>query len=180
MKGVVFSEFIEMVEEEFSPEIADAIIEESDLASGGMYTAVGTYEHEEMLTLVVKLSEKTGIAVPDLVNAFGRYLFERFFTLYPTFFDSVDGAFSFLETIEDHVHSEVRKLYHDVELPTFETRRPDDKSLIMEYRSRRPFADLALGLLNGCAAHYGEDVDIEETELGDKPRTHVRFLLTKR
>ncbi|MCP4964259.1 MAG: hypothetical protein GY926_03390 [bacterium] len=68
MKGVVFTEFVEMVEEKFSPEIAERIIESSDLPSQGIYTAVGTYGHTEMLQLVTRLSEETGIEVPDLVG----------------------------------------------------------------------------------------------------------------
>ena len=38
MKGVVFTEFLEMVEDIFSPDIADQIVEEADLPSGGVYT----------------------------------------------------------------------------------------------------------------------------------------------
>ena len=60
MKGIVFAEFIELVEDKFGFEIADEIIEESNLPSGGSYTSVGTYDHREMLELVTHLSEKTG------------------------------------------------------------------------------------------------------------------------
>ena len=35
-----------------SSDIADKIIVESDLPSGGAYTTVGTYDHEELLTLL--------------------------------------------------------------------------------------------------------------------------------
>jgi len=44
MKGIIFTEFLEMVEDRFSPEIADRIIEAADLPSGGAYTAIGTYD----------------------------------------------------------------------------------------------------------------------------------------
>ena len=55
MKGIVFREFLEMVEEAFGMDVADQIIEESDLPSGGAYTSVATYDHHEILTLVGKL-----------------------------------------------------------------------------------------------------------------------------
>lgn len=42
MKGIVFREFITMVETQFSLETADAIIADSTLATGGAYTTVGT------------------------------------------------------------------------------------------------------------------------------------------
>jgi Haem-NO-binding len=56
MKGVVFTEFLEMVEDRFSPEMADRIIEGAELASGGVYTTVGTYDHGEMIQLGVAVS----------------------------------------------------------------------------------------------------------------------------
>ena len=96
MKGVVFSEFIEMVEDKFSPEIADRIIAQADLPSGGAYTTVGTYDHAEILSLVTCLSEETKIAPNDLVLTFGRYMFSRFHAVHPAFFTGLNSAFDFL------------------------------------------------------------------------------------
>jgi hypothetical protein len=179
MKGIVFTEFIEMVEGRFSPEIADEIIVSSNLPSGGMYTAVGTYHHGEMLELVARLSEKTRTPSGELVRTFGLYLFGRFLELYPAFFQGVRGTFDFLTQIEGHVHAEVRKLYPDAELPTFETRFSNTGALEMTYQSQRPFADLALGLIQGCIEHYGESISIGQDDLSDDDRSHVRFTLRR-
>jgi len=46
-----------------------------ELPSGGMYTSVGTYSHTELLSIVGRLSELTGVSVHDLVMAYGKYLF---------------------------------------------------------------------------------------------------------
>jgi hypothetical protein len=180
MKGIVFCEFVEMLENQFSPEMADELISGTQLESRGAYTSVGTYDHHEMLALVTRLSEKTGTPVPDLVEAFGRYLFTRFVELYPAFFENVNGAFAFLDRIEEHVHVEVLKLYPDAELPTFDTSRPDEDTMIMTYRSTRPFADLAHGLIDGCIAHYGEPVDVAMEDISNEGRTHVLFTLKRR
>ena len=102
-----------MVEGTFSPEIADQIIEQSNLPSEGAYTSVGTYDHQEMLSLVTALSEVTSIPVETLVNTFGEHMFERFHTLYPFIFEGINNAFEFLSRIEDHVPAEVRKLCSD-------------------------------------------------------------------
>ena len=169
-----------MVESDFSPEIADEIIVTSDLPSGGMYTAVGTYDHGEMLELVARLSEKTNTPTAILVQAFGQHLFARFVDLYPAFFEGVNGTFDFLSRIEDHVHVEVRKLYPDAELPTFETNQVDADTLEMVYRSRRPFADLAAGLIDGCISYYSEDISVTQIDLSEEGRTHVHFKLRRR
>ena len=65
MKGIIFREFLEMVEEQFGYKTVDTIIENSNLASKGIYTSVGTYPHQEMFSLVKELSALTNISVPN-------------------------------------------------------------------------------------------------------------------
>ena len=180
MKGVVFTEFLQMVEDGFSPEMADRIIDEADLPSGGAYTTVGTYDHREMLELVAHLSRHTGVPPGDLVRAFGTHLFERFAVMFPQYFAGVSSAFEFLGKIEDYIHIEVRKLYPDAELPRFgfDASRPD--RLVLTYRSARPFAALAEGLIRGCVIHYGEPIEVETEDLSDGAGTAARFVLTRR
>src|SRR5688500_13719002 len=86
MKGIVFTEFLEMVEHQFGPAIADRIIVESKVASNGAYTSVGTYDHGELVAMVVCLSAATGVPAEALVQAFGEHLFERFAVGFPQFF----------------------------------------------------------------------------------------------
>ncbi len=179
MKGIVYTEFLEMVESNFGLEVVDRIIEQSDLASGGAYTAVGTYDHTELLRLVGELAKVTGMTVPDLLRAFGRHLFGRFAVLYPQTLEGAYSSFSFLARIEGIVHVDVRKLYPDAELPTFECSDPNGDELTMIYRSTRPFADFAEGLIMGCAEHFGEKIAIEREDLCDVIGPGVRFTLKK-
>lgn len=180
MKGMVFTEFIEMVEDRFSIEIADRIIENAALPSGGAYTAVGTYDHQEMIQLVTQLSTETGIPVPDLLRTFGKHLFGRFVGSYPQFFEGVTSTFDFLGNIEGYIHVEVRKLYPDADLPTFEYDASEPGRLIMVYRSTRPFAALAEGLILGAIAHFGEMIDIQREDLSEGRGMYVRFTLIHR
>src|SRR4051794_1729847 len=100
MKGIVFTEFLEMVESKFSPELADSIIERAELPSEGVYTTVGTYDHDEMIKLVCCLSQETGISTAELMQAFGLYMFGRFYILFPQYFSGIGSSFDFLERIE--------------------------------------------------------------------------------
>ena len=76
MKGVVFTEFLEMVEARFSADVVDDIIDAANLPSGGVYTAVGTYPHEEIVALVLALAQQTGLSVRDLLLVFGEHLLD--------------------------------------------------------------------------------------------------------
>ncbi len=180
MKGVVFTEFLEMVEDRFSPETADRIIESAELPSGGVYTTVGTYDHGEMVRLVSCLSEETGIPAAELVRSFGVHLFGRFHMMFPQYFEGVTSSFDFLQRVDHYIHVEVRKLYPDAELPSFDCDTSEPGRLRLTYRSSRPFAALAEGLIRGCVAHYGEAVDIAMEDLSDGTGTAARFVLSKK
>jgi len=161
MKGIIFTEFFELVEEAFGLDMLDDIIASCDLPSGGRYTAVGTYDHTEIVSLVVALSEKSGIAIPDLLQTYGKFLFGRFVKGYPRFFEVETDAFGFLESVENTIHVEVRKLYPDAQLPSFDTSRPEPGTLVMVYKSSRHLEDVAHGLIQGCLEHFGENCQIE-------------------
>ena len=180
MKGIVFTEFLEMVEEKFSPDLVDRIVERAELASGGVYTSVGTYDHAEMIRLVSCLSQETGIASPELMRVFGEYLFGRFSVLYPRYFENINSSFGFLEKIEGYIHVEVRKLYPEAELPTFGYDASQPGCLRLTYESARPFAPLAEGLIRGCLAHFGEKADIRVEDLSAGAGTAARFVVTQR
>jgi len=56
MKGMIFTQLIEMADGMFGPEKVEAIITEANLPSGGASTAVGNYPHDEAVTSTVAFS----------------------------------------------------------------------------------------------------------------------------
>ena len=181
MKGVVFTEFLTMVEDNFGLDTVDEIIELSrekgELPSGGAYTAVGTYDHKEIVSLVVNLSQKTETPVPALLFTFGKYLFNSLNKAYPSFAAKANDAFDFLETVETYIHVEVRKLYPDAELPTFKCKRPENSDeLHMEYESSRHFEDLCEGLIAACLEAFHCEANIERRKL---PSDNELFILKR-
>lgn len=178
MKGIVFTEFLEMVEEKFGFLVADQIVQQSSLPSGGSYTAVGTYPHAEMVSLVVSLSKATEVEVPVLLKTFGQHLFPKFAQAYGQFFGDVTDPFLFLESLEGYIHVEVKKLYPDAELPMFDSHSPSSDTLVMEYRSERRMADFAEGLLVGCFEHFQQKVSISRLDVNANG-SHTTFTLTR-
>jgi Haem-NO-binding len=178
MKGVIFTTFLEMVEDKFGYETVDTIIDNSDLPSGGVYTAVGTYSHHEIVNLVVELSKKTNIPIPTLLRVYGKHLFGILSTNYKMFVESSTNVFDFLANIENYIHVEVKKLYPDAELPRFETELVSDKQMMMMYYSDRKMADLAYGLMEGSIEYYKEAATIEMLPQNEE-QSIVKFLITK-
>ncbi len=73
MKGIIFTEFLELVEAKFGIEVLENMLEMSD--DTGVYTAVGSYDHKDLVNLIVSLSKLTKVAVEDLQQVFGRAVF---------------------------------------------------------------------------------------------------------
>lgn len=178
MKGVVFTEFFEMVEQTHGYDMVDNLIMDNELPSGGIYTTIGTYDHTEMVTLISDLSKKTDTSVPCLLHSFGKYLFGTFKKGYPMFFEIADNAFDFLESIEKYIHVEVKKLYPDAELPNFTTKRIGKNTLEMIYFSDRSMSDFALGLIEKTFEHYNEKATIKRNFLMENG-SKVQFVIKK-
>ena len=79
--------------------------------------------------------------------------------------------------VETYIHDEVRKLYPDAELPRFDCQH-EQGEFVMIYRSSRPFADLAHGLVIAAVKHFGDDLAIHREDLGAGNGTAARFTLS--
>ena len=175
MKGVVFTTFLDMVETTWDLDMVDTIIEKSDLESGGAYTSVGTYDHNEAVNLVVSLSEETGITVDTLLKTFGKHLFGVLIKGHPEFAVGVEHPLDFLEGVERYIHVEVKKLYPDAQLPKFDCTRESDDCLIMIYSSGRHLEDLCEGLIEGSLDFFERRGEISRSTLAD---TREKFTIT--
>lgn len=174
MKGIIFTEFLEMVETRFGLEVVDSIIDNSDLPSEGIYTSVGTYDFNEMISLITNLGNEVKVPVNDLIYAFGLYLFSSLLRAHPEVVESYKSPIGLLYSIEDHIHVHVKKLYPDSELPTFKILEKTDSSLSMIYSSSRGLYRLAHGLMEKTFEHFNGSAQITY-ELLKEDGTEVKF-----
>jgi hypothetical protein len=179
MKGVVFTEFLEMVEEKFSLETVDEILAKANPAHGGTYTAVGTYPAAEMVALLSALAEISKTPPAALLHVFGEHLFGRFVQGYPAFFTGITDPLEFLSKVDSYIHVEVRKLYPDAELPRFEAARKSERELELVYRSPRRLSELAYGLIVGAGKHFGVPLQIATEDLSEGRGEVVRFNISR-
>lgn len=178
MKGIVFTEFLDLVEDKFGLEMVDKIIEQSELQSGGAYTSVGTYDFSEMLQLLKNLSTNTGISIDDLLLVYAEHFFSVLEENYPSFFKTYSDPIEMLASIENHIHVEVIKIYPDAELPTFELVERTDNSLIMIYKSSRAMHHFGLGLMNKTFEHFNTTASIVLEKIKEDG-TEVKFIINK-
>lgn len=178
MKGIVFTEFLELVEEKFGLEMVDNIILNSNLESKGVYTSVGTYSFSEMLQLLQQLSEKTGLTIDNLLLVYGEHFFSVIEKSYPGLLATYNDPIEMLSSIENHIHVEVRKIYPEAELPTFVVIEKSEDFLIMDYSSSRAMHHFGLGLMNKTFEHFNSTATITLNKI-KKDGTEVRFVISK-
>ena len=178
MKGIVFTEFLDLVEDKFGLEVLDKIITQSNLESGGVYTSVGTYKFSEMLQLLQHLSDHTDISIDDLLLVYAEHFFSVLEDSYPGLLATYEDPIEMLSSIENHIHVEVRKIYPDAELPKFEVIEKTKDSLTMIYKSSRAMHHFGLGLMNKTFEHFNSTATIVLEKLKEDG-TEVKFIINK-
>jgi hypothetical protein len=178
MKGVIFTEFVEMLEARFSPGLADAALRQGAPSSGGAYTTVGNYDEREFLSVAAAAAQLSGTTESQLHVEFGKALFARLARQYPTMVAPFHDSFSMLSRLDDAVHAQVCKLYPDARTPRFEPRLIDSNTMQLHYRSHRALNDLAHGLILGCIEYFGDAVTVERAATVDSDDCAC-FVLTK-
>lgn len=176
MKGIVFTEFLEMVESQYGLEMVNDIIAASQLKSSGAYTSVGTYDFAEMQELIYHLSASLKKDPNDLIYAYGQYFFDHLVRTYPHIFDHYKSAILLLQSVEEHIHVQVVKIYPDAELPRFDISEVKDGRMEMVYTSSRALYMFAYALIERTFAHY-ETVSSISYEKLKEDGTCVKFII---
>lgn len=172
MKGVVFSELVDWIEERHGVELVDEVLLDADLPNGGAYTTAGTYDWRELQAIAAAFARRTGASPDDVLRDYGRHLFPTFAARFADLIGAAAGPFDLLAAIGGHIEQEVAKLYADTELPHFRASRTD-RGFVLDYESSRPFASLAHGLVEGCCHHFGVEARVVMTGAGDRRRFEV-------
>lgn len=158
MKGVVFNIFEDFVSEGWGAAAYEDLLDMCPLHGDGVFVGPQTYPDADLLALVTKACERFGVEPPDALRAFGVFMFPQLASKFPTFLEGHDAR-SFLLSVHDVIHVEVRKLFPEAVTPSFSYEELDDGRLAIEYSSRRQLCFLMEGLLDGVAAHFGESIE---------------------
>lgn len=178
MKGIIFTEFMTLVEDKFGLKVLDEVLDGAE--DEGVYTTVGSYDHRDLVKLIIELSKISGISATQLQEVFGESVFINLYKTIPNQagLKECQTAFQFIRHVEDYIHVEVKKLYPEAKPPSFEFLSESETQMTFDYKSARCMSHVCIGLVKGCANHFNEKIDIS-TQAIDDDEKHVRFSLTK-
>ncbi|MFT4754122.1 MAG: hypothetical protein ACI85Q_001678 [Salibacteraceae bacterium] len=172
MKGIVFTVFLELVEDQFGIAMVEQIIAECDLKSNGVDTGADIYSYKEMVSMVNKLSELKNMPVKELLKIFGKCFFTTLSKDYSQFMKQPVMSM-FFKTIDSYIHPEVLKLYPEAVTPSFKAKMKSDNKMVLKYDYTRRMADFAVGLIQGAAMFYKEKIIGQKQEEFDAGQTLI-------
>src|SRR5258705_2409324 len=160
MKGVVFDLLEQVIVREHGEDTWDNLLTRAGL--GGAYTTLGTYADDDLFRLVAEASKVLELPAQDIIRWFGREALPLLAASYPEFFSPHRTTRSFILSLNDIIHPEVRKVYPGADVPWFSMSETPSGDVVMGYDSARRLCAFAEGLIQGAAAHYGEPVVIDQ------------------
>ena len=176
MKGFIFKSLLDFTEESFGLAFVDEMISEVELDSEGVYVTFESYPFAELVALASYVSVQKQIPMEDLLEAFGLYILPELISKHDYVIKDYNHPLDLIEGIEAHIHIEVRKLYDDAELPTFNNISRTENRLEIEYTSQKELSHFAIGLMKGTLKHFNTQGNIEMEKLTHKDKT-TKFVI---
>jgi hypothetical protein len=135
---------------------------------------------QEFFALVSAASQAFGQPPDVIIRWFGRNALPLLAEQYPEIFTPHPSMREFVLALNRIHHAEVRKLYTDADLPIFSYDGTNQQMLVLEYRSTRKLCAFGEGLLEGAAAHYGEQIEVEQPDCMLRGDDHCTLQITLR
>jgi predicted hydrocarbon binding protein len=164
MKGSVFNGFENYVEQRYGLHIWQQLIENTELASDGIYLASDAYDDHELSSLISMLSTNVSKTASDIEREFGEFFFATLFSLASQYVKHIDNLFDFLRSVDDVIHVEVKKSDASAYTPAFFYDQPADNQLVMRYVSKRGMCYFAEGLIVGAAKQFKTAAQISQVK----------------
>lgn len=160
MHGVVFSLLKSYVTVRHSPDTWWVLLKEAG-HEGANYMPTQMYPDAELGDLVAAACRMTQAQPDDVLEDFGAFIAPNLQEMYGFLIKPEWRTRDLLLNVEDTIHRVVRLKNPGAKPPELRFTRVDDNTLTFEYNSPRRMAALAIGIMRGIAAGYGEKVDID-------------------
>lgn len=167
MKGEIFNLFEDFVTENFGEEKFEEIFElvHTKLITKEAFVGPGTYPDSDFLAIVQEAVRSLGLTLEEGAFEFGRYCFPKLANKMPLYVDSHQDPKSFLLTLHDVIHVEVKKVMKDANPPEFTYEDTSPNHLAMTYKSKRKLYSFVEGLIQGVATHFDVKIKTERDVL---------------
>lgn len=179
MRGVLFTELIELMEDLMGLEVTNKVLEEAHLENGGAYTAVGSYPSNELFKLLDSLNRQINSNQEKLLISYGEYFFYRTSVNYPEEVKKYKSTFSLLQQLPQMIEKEIRKLEPNAVLPLLEVKITSAEVMSLHYISEKKKSYFLEGIILACIGYFQEPISLQREDQNSEGK-RVRFQLLKK
>ncbi len=129
---------------------------------GQRHLPSGVYPDADAVAMLGDLAAAAGRPLPNLVTEFGEFLAPHLAKVAGAFIEPDWKTLDLIEHTEAIIHRMVRSTNPGAAPPVLEVFRSAPDEIQVVYSSRRRLCSLATGIIRGLAAHFHEQVAIEE------------------
>ncbi len=142
------------------------------------YDYKSVYPDQHIYDLIGQAATMTGLSAGELHEKFGEYLVPDLMYMYQRRVQPEWRTLEMLEQTETAMHTQVRQDHAGHAPPVLHVQRLNENEVLVNYVSVRRMGGLAVGIVRGLAAYFGEadriDVMPTTSENGEKVQIHVR------
>jgi tRNA A-37 threonylcarbamoyl transferase component Bud32 len=122
----------------------------------------GSYPDGDAVAILSTIAETTSRPLPTILEEFGQFLAPHLVKVAGAVVDPAWRTLDLIEHTEAIIHTMIRTTTPGAAPPVLEAVRQSPDELHLVYSSARRLCPLAIGLMRGIAAHYGETIRIQE------------------
>lgn len=162
MKGSILKCAKNLILENYGKPVWDNAMKHAGLDPDMLVRSTADIDDNEILKLFDSVCKELKISHKQLSEAFGEYWVTKFaFNIYGAYYLGVKTSKDFFLKLDD-IHYRVTKNIENAKPPRFEYQWKGDKSLIINYISKRNLIDLFIGLAKGVGKHFNENIMVEK------------------
>lgn len=164
MKGTVVNIWITTLRRMVGDQNVSAAMKRVSWNEERIISPLEDVKDQEIFALVDTIAGEARKTPSDLWREIGRNNVSTFKDWFPSYFEHSNYK-SFLMMM-DTVHKQIEKMVKGATPPRLLPTEPEGNQLIIHYQSKRGMFDYFLGLLEGGAKFFNEQVEIKELERG--------------
>ena len=178
MKGVVYVELLELLDDLHSMEFTEQGIEEAGVVSGGAYNALGQFDDLEFVALTGAYQHLIGHEITEELYELCERVVRRCILDYPRLFPDHGTLPDTLERMESLIYLK-GALYE-----TDTTTHPDyidqisPNQMVLNHHGDPHLTEFTAALIHGCAAHHHIHADVHCLPVNQSGTHTTRYLIT--
>lgn len=174
MKGTVVSTWLRTCRDLYGNEVINKSLRSVNWSENIVFTPLEDVNDTQIFNLIQIIADNVETSVNELWQIIGENNLQKFAEDYPVFFKRVN-LYRFLDSL-NFIHSIIMKKIKGAKPPKMLLEPISQNSIHLTYRSDRELFDYFLGLLNGSAKHFGENIEIKEVERKKgELKVHIKF-----